>query len=153
MTVRFAKTLVVLWLAMSQVVGGTLVQASHCSTQAECCCCQKTPSNHCCCCHAKQTGTRSCCHHSNTVQQNSKTKSPRFHHLCGCGCQQSSQPAAPLSTQTTTDELNPHIGSKSCDEVITVRSDSVYSSDRGTHENHAFYAEIPQELMFCAWLL
>lgn len=152
MTVRFAKTLFALWLAMSQVVGGSLVQASPCSTKAECCC-HTARSNHCCCSPAKETGTHSCCHHSNTVQQNAKTKSSRFHHVCGCGCQQSSPPEAPLSTQTTADELSPSTDSNSLDEVITARSDSVFLSNRGARENHAFYAEIAQELLFCSWRL
>jgi hypothetical protein len=152
-TVRFAKTLIAVLLAMSQVVGSAPLQANFCGAEAECRCSHVLKSCRCCCCHRQARESRSCCHSSKTVEHKSETERPSLHYICGCGCQQTSQQEAPLSPPNHSYELNPRICFSSLDEVVPTDSDSVFPSARGTYESHAFYAELPQELLFCSWLI
>lgn len=152
-TIRFARTLMAVLLAMSQVVASTSLQANSCGAESECCCACKAQANHCCCCHKRANKVRSCCHHSKAVQHKTETKSESCHRVCGGGCQQSSQQKAPLTRSNHSYELNPRICSSSTDEIVPMDSDPAIPSARGTQESHAFYAELPQELLFCCWLI
>jgi hypothetical protein len=151
-TVRIAKTLIAVTLAMSQVVGSTPLQANPCGAKAECCCARKAQPCQCCC-SPKLKQSHSCCCGAKQTQHQADAGQRSCHSICGCGCQQSSQQQAPLSPSSHSYELNPRIASSSFDEVLPISSASAVPSARGAHDSHAFYAELPQELLFCTWLI
>lgn len=152
-TVRFARTLFAVLLALSQVVGTTPLQANSCGSATECCCSHTSESHHCCCCHSKPSVTDSCCCHAKANRHNDNGMRRFRHHVCGCGCRRTSQQEAPLSPSSDFYELNPRICLSSLDEIVPSRSLPAFPSARGARDSHTFYAELPQELLFCSWLI
>lgn len=153
MTIRFVRFLIAVLLAMSQVVGSIPLQANACGPATECCHSRKAEPQHCCCRSKQSSATRSCCCHRTADQDQNDTHRRSMHRICGCGCQRTSQQEAPLSPVNDSSELNPRMCTSSLGEIVTNSSVAAFPAVRGSHESHVFYAELPQELLFCSWLI
>lgn len=150
---RAVKILLTVLLVTSQVVVTTPLHANSGYFGTKCCCSEKSSSQSCCCSHKQKSASASCCHSAQSELSKTSSTNHRCQSVCGCGCQQTTQQKAPLSSSADPDELVPRSTEFTGEQIIDEAVKAGILARPETFERHAFYFELPQEMLFCSWLI
>ncbi|MBD3674814.1 MAG: hypothetical protein HUJ26_14950 [Planctomycetaceae bacterium] len=150
---RTVKPWLTVLLVLSQVVATTPLHANSSHFGAKCCCTEKSPSNSCCCHHQEAPASKSCCHSAKAERSKASSANHGCQSICGCGCQQTTQQKAPLSSSSDPDELVQRSTEFTGEQIVDEAVNAGIPTRPEALERHTFFFELPQELLFCSWLI
>jgi hypothetical protein len=148
----FPKFILASVLMVAQVLSSVAVPASGQCASGSCSCSAEAKQTGSCCCRSKTltdtpAAAGGCCHAAKAAS----SRSPR---TCQCGCQSGSRPTMPTPRQRDVRDRVPPLA----DEAASVSQNCLLTpSERPafdlTRSPNAFFADVPQQSLICAWLL